>query len=61
MEVLSRMMSTTVDMRLLLRFLVGSRNNEQFKVSFLLFVDDTLIFCEVIGDHLHHLQSLLIF
>jgi hypothetical protein len=52
MEVLSRMMPTTVDMRLLLRFLVGSRNNEEFIVSFLLFVDDILIFYKVIGDHL---------
>lgn len=29
-----------------------SRNNEEFIVSHLLFVDDTLIFCEVNGYHL---------
>jgi hypothetical protein len=41
MEALSRMMSATVDMRLLSGFSVGSRNNEELIVSHLLFADDT--------------------
>lgn len=46
MEALSRMMTVTVDGGLLSRFLVGARNNDELLVCHLLFVDDTLIFCE---------------
>ena len=41
-------MFATVDKRLLSSFLVGPRNNDKLLVSHLLFVDDTLIFCEQI-------------
>jgi hypothetical protein len=55
MDAPSRMLSTTVDTRLLSGFLMGSRNNDKLLVSHLLFVDDTLIFCEASPDHLHYL------
>jgi hypothetical protein len=42
------MMFATVDKRLLSSFFVGSRNNDKFLVSHLLFADDTMIFCEQI-------------
>jgi len=61
MKALSRMMSFTVDKRLLSGFLVGSRNNEEIIMSHLLFVDDTLIFCEADCEKLRHLWCLLCF
>jgi hypothetical protein len=61
MKALSRMMSFTVDKRLLSGFLVGSRNNEEIIMSHLLFVDDTLIFCEANCENLLHLWCLLCF
>jgi hypothetical protein len=51
-EALSRMMTTTMDRGLLFGFLVGLRNNEELLVSHLLFVDDTLIFCEASFEQL---------
>jgi hypothetical protein len=55
MEVLSRMMTTTMDMRLLYGSSVRSRNNEELLVPHLLFTDDTLIFCEANSEKLRHL------
>jgi hypothetical protein len=55
------MMSGTVDRGLLLRISIGSRNNEEFIVSHLLFADDTLIFCETSCEQLRHLQLFLCF
>jgi len=40
------MLYTTLDRGLLSGFSMGSRNHEAMVVSHLLFVDDTLIFCE---------------
>jgi hypothetical protein len=50
MKALSRMMAATVDMGLVDGFSVGSRNNVGMVVLHLLFVDDTLIFCEANGE-----------
>jgi hypothetical protein len=55
MEALRRMMSATVESGLLSEFSVGSRNHEEMIVSHLLFVDDTLIFCEPCGEQLRNL------
>lgn len=38
-----------------------SRNNGEHLVSHLLFVDDTLIFCEANHEHFCHLRCLLCF
>lgn len=45
-EAFSRMMSATVERRLMFGFSVGSRNQEEMIVSHLLFADDTLLFCD---------------
>jgi len=60
MEALSKMMSATVYKGLLSGFLVGSKNNNELLMSHLLFVDDTLIFCEANLDHLYHLCCLFL-
>jgi hypothetical protein len=60
MEALSKMMSATVDRGLLSSFSVGSRNNEEFAVSHLLFADDTLIFCEANSEQLRNLRCLFL-
>jgi hypothetical protein len=39
---------------------VGSRNNKELVVSYLLFVDDILIFCETHDQHLCHLRWLFL-
>jgi hypothetical protein len=60
MEALSILLFATVNRGLLSRFLVGSRSNDEFLVSHLLFADDTLIFCEVNPDHLCNLRCLFL-
>jgi hypothetical protein len=40
------MMTATMNTTLLSRFLVGSRNNEEMLMYHILFVDNTLFFCE---------------
>jgi hypothetical protein len=56
MEALSRMMTATIDTGLLIGFSMGSRNNEELVVSHLLFIDDTLIFCDVNSEQIRHLH-----
>jgi hypothetical protein len=51
-ELLCRMMSAIVDKGLLSGFLVGLRNNEEFIVLHVLFVDEILNFFEVNGAYL---------
>jgi hypothetical protein len=48
MEAFSRMMSTMVERSLLSGFSVGSRNQEELIVSYLLFVDETLYFVSLV-------------
>ena len=61
MDALSRKMSTIVNGRLLSGFSVGSRNNDEFLVSYLLFSNDTVIFYEANHNYLCHLICLLCF
>jgi hypothetical protein len=61
MEALSRMVSATVDRRLLSGFLVfGSRNSTELLLSHVLLTDDTLSFCEVDTNNLYHLHCLFL-
>jgi len=60
-KALSRMMTAIVDKRLLSGFLVGSWNNEDLLVFHLLFVDDTLIFCETNSELLRLVRCILCF
>jgi hypothetical protein len=60
MEALSRMLSATVDRGLLLGLLVGSKDNNVL-FSNLLFVDDTLSFCDTNLDHLRKLRCLFLY
>jgi hypothetical protein len=56
MEVLSRMVSATMNKGLLPSFSVRSRNNGRLILSHLLFTDDTLFFCEENLDRLCYLH-----
>jgi hypothetical protein len=60
MEALSMMISATVDKGLLSSFSTRSRNNDELLVSHLLFVDDSLNFCEANQDQHCHLQCLFL-
>jgi len=60
MEALSKMITATVDRGLLSRFSVGSRP-PTVNISYLLFVDDTLIFYGANPNHLRYLCVLLLF
>jgi hypothetical protein len=60
MEVVIRILSITVDNGLLSGFSVGSRNHLEMIVLHLLFVDDTLIFCEANCEQLSNLQCFLL-
>jgi hypothetical protein len=60
MEVLSRMLSATVESRRLSGFSVGSKYQEDMLVSHLLFADDTLIFCEPNAEQFRDLRCLLL-
>jgi hypothetical protein len=55
-EVLSKMLSVTVDNGLPSGFLVRSRNNKDMMVSHLLFGNDTLTFCEANCEQLRHMR-----
>jgi len=60
MEVLSKMISTTVNGGLLLGFFVGSRNVGALNISHLWFENDTLIFCEANSDLLRYIRCLFL-
>jgi hypothetical protein len=60
MEALSRMMAVTESRGLVDGFFVGSRNNAGMVVSYLLFADDTLIFCGANEDHIRNLRCLFL-
>lgn len=54
------MISAIVDNGLLSEFLVGVRNHEEMIVLHLLFVDDTLFYCEPICEQLRNLRCLFL-
>jgi hypothetical protein len=54
------MISTAVNKTLLSGFSIGTRNINGIDISHLLFVDDTLIFCEADPDQLRHLWCLFL-
>jgi hypothetical protein len=60
LEALSRMVSATMDKGLLLGFSMESSDNVELLVSHLLFVDDTMIFCEANLDHLYNLHYIFL-
>jgi hypothetical protein len=61
MDALIRMIYAMVNVGLLLVFSLGSRNFGAFNISYLLFADDTLIFCGKNLDHLRNLYCLFLF
>ena len=60
MEALSRMIYALTNRGLLSGFSVRSRHVGAFYISHLLFVDNTLIFCEANPDHFHNLRCLFL-
>ena len=60
MEAFSRLIDKAIGVELLFGFSVGNLNSAPLEVSHLLFIDDTLIFCEADPDHLFYLQSILV-
>jgi hypothetical protein len=56
MEALSRMMAATKDSGLVFGFSMGTRNDPELSVSYLLFADDTFVFC---GANENQLRNLL--
>jgi hypothetical protein len=60
MEAFSKMMNVAVERELLSGFSVGTRHFELLEVSHLLFVDDTLIFCEPRVEQIRNLRCLLL-
>lgn len=60
MEVLSRMISATVNGGFLSGFYVGSRNVGALNISPLLLADDILLFCGATPNQCHYLQLLVL-
>ena len=50
MKVLSRLLKKTEECNLILGFHVGSMNSVGVCISHLLFVDDTILFCDAFGE-----------
>jgi hypothetical protein len=60
MEVLRKIISTTVNGGFLSGISVGSRNLDMLHISHLLFADDTLIICGANLDHILYLRALFL-
>ena len=60
MEALSRLIDKAIGVGMISGFSVSRDNHAPLLISYLLFADNTLIFCEATSDHLSHLRSLLI-
>jgi hypothetical protein len=56
MEILSKMIYATVNGGLLSGFSVGSRSGGAINISYLLFANDSLIFCGTNPDNFHNLH-----
>ena len=59
MEVLSQMLRWTEEAGLIRGFKVGKARGSGLSISHLLFVDDTIVFCDAIPDQLLHLCMVL--
>jgi hypothetical protein len=59
-EVLSKMITATIDGGLLSGFSIGSRHSCVVSISHLLFADNTLVFCGANPDHLQYLRALFL-
>ena len=57
MEVFSSMLRRTISGGFLSGWRVRCMSGEGFKISYLLFVDDTLVFCEKSLDQMTYLSS----
>ena len=57
MEVLRRILKKTKDSGLLCGFHVGPVNSIGVRISHLLFIDDTILFCDRSEEHTSELQS----
>ncbi|KAF5473789.1 hypothetical protein F2P56_005747 [Juglans regia] len=60
MEALSRMVEVVVGAGLILGFSVGTNSSGPSTISHLLFADDTLIFCEAVGEQIQILRVVLL-
>jgi len=60
MEALSRMLTAALDQGNLTGFSVGSRDSEALVVNYLLFADDTLIFCGAQEEQIRHLRCIFL-
>jgi hypothetical protein len=60
MDALSKMIVATKNRGFLLGFSMENRNASALNFSPLLFVDNTLIFCEANFDHLYYLSCLFL-
>ncbi len=59
MEVLSRMLRRTKEAGLIKGFKAGNSAEEDLSVSYLLFADDTIVFCDADPEQLLHLRMVL--
>ena len=60
MEVLSKLIDKAIGAGMLSGFSVGGVDSVPLEISYLLFADDTLMFCEADPDHFFHLRSILV-
>jgi hypothetical protein len=60
MDALSKLFAITAQRGFLSGFSVGSGSNGVINISHMLFVDDTLVFCEANPDHFFYLCMLLL-
>ena len=59
MEVLSRLLKKTKECNLIQGFHVGSVNSVGVRISHLLFVDDTILFCDASSEQLLSIRLVL--
>jgi hypothetical protein len=60
MDAFNKMIFVIVNWGFLLRFSLGSRNDDVLNISYMLFEDEFLIFCDPILDHLCYFLCLFL-